>query len=56
MALPFQLESSAVIRLSAVPFTRNSSIAFPTPIFIIYIVHENAASFYCKCNVTAFVI
>ena len=29
MALPFQLDSSAVIKLSAVPFTRNSSIDFP---------------------------
>lgn len=29
IAFPFQFESSAVIRLSAVPFTRKSSIDFP---------------------------
>ena len=29
IALPFQLDSSAIIKLSAVPFARNSSIDFP---------------------------
>lgn len=38
MALPFQLDSSAVIKLSAVPFTRNSSIDFP------YAIRETSLS------------
>ena len=50
MALPFQLDNSAVIKLSAVPFTRNSSIDFPYAIGCAAKVSPQLLERYAMCS------